>query len=285
MDRIDCQEMMNQYFKYCKVEKRLSPKTLKAYKIDLIQFYEYAIEKEPYSKDCIQEYIALLYEKYSVKTMKRKIASLKAYFNYLDYEDHISNNPFSRMRIKLHEPFVLPRIIPLSTIENMFQCAYRCLNTTDTKTYQYKTILRDVAILELLFATGMRISELCKLKKDDVSLEDRNIKIYGKGAKERYIQIGSTMVLKALQEYERAFEEQIAAMGHYFINRLGNQISDQSVRNMICKYCRLAGIELHITPHMFRHSFATFLLEEDVNRTTSPHTSTDKTEKGFYSAI
>lgn len=86
-----------------------------------------------------------------------------------------------------------------------------------------------------------------------------------KGAKERLIQIGNHDVLKAVESYQRAFGEKIEKAGWFFVNRLGRQLSDQSVRNMITKYSDMAGIQMHITPHMFRHSFATLLLEEDVD--------------------
>ena len=87
----------------------------------------------------------------------------------------------------------------------------------------------------------------------------------GKGAKERMLQIGNKCVLSALQVYRDSFEYQIIKSNAFFVNRLGNQLSEQSVRFMIVKYAAAAGIDLHITPHMFRHSFATFLLEEDVD--------------------
>lgn len=125
--------------------------------------------------------------------------------------------------------------------------------------------MRDVAILELLFATGMRISELCSLHTDDIDLIEGSVKIYGKGAKERLIQICNQNVLIALRNYVGCWNDKIQTSNHFFLNRLGNPLSDQSVRYMIQKYCGQAGISLHITPHMFRHSFATFLLEEDVD--------------------
>lgn len=98
-----------------------------------------------------------------------------------------------------------------------------------------------------------------------ISVKEGVIKIFGKGAKERIIQVGNTDVLEAVTEYYTAFAESIEATGYFFINRLGYRLSEQSVRNMITRYTNLAEIELHITPHMFRHSFATLLLEEEVD--------------------
>lgn len=131
--------------------------------------------------------------------------------------------------------------------------------------YQYNICLRDIAVLELLFATGMRVSELCSLSNSSIDLQDGVIKIYGKGSKERIIQVGNPDVLAAVNSYYCAFSNQIHKAGWFFVNRLGNRLSDQSVRNMINIYVELAEIDQHITPHMFRHSFATLLLEEDVD--------------------
>ena len=120
-------------------------------------------------------------------------------------------------------------------------------------------------MIELLFATGMRISELCSLKPSDIDLKSSNILIYGKGAKERMIQLGNPEVINALSLYQEVFREDIDACGYFFVNRLQRRLSDQSVRFMINRYAELAGIRQHITPHMFRHSFATLLLEQDVD--------------------
>ena len=125
--------------------------------------------------------------------------------------------------------------------------------------------LRDAAVAELLFATGMRISELCTLKSEDVNLYDGTILIYGKGDKERRIQIANDAVISILEEYKTDFKTEIKSCNHFFANQSGKALSDQSVRRMINKYSSLAGIDLHITPHMFRHTFATSLLEADVD--------------------
>ena len=132
-------------------------------------------------------------------------------------------------------------------------------------TYQSNTILRDIAVVELLFATGVRISELCTLTTQQVDLSSYKILIWGKGAKERMIQVGNTDVRKALLEYYNTFKSDIESSGWFFVNRLHQRFSEQSARDMIVKYLNKALIDLHITPHMFRHSFATLLLEADVD--------------------
>ena len=134
-----------------------------------------------------------------------------------------------------------------------------------TSSYGRKVALRNTLILELLFATGMRISELCSLTNAQIDFNDYIIKIYGKGSKERLIQICNKNVQNLLDEYRREFDFELKNYNYFFINRLCNRLSEQSVRNMINSYSKSAGVSIHITPHMFRHSFATLLLEEDVD--------------------
>lgn len=266
MENFNFEQLIQVYLNHCKYEKGLDEKTMKAYRIDLSQYAGTSSDPNVLlRKEHLQFYIAELHSKYAIKSVKRKIASLKAFFNYLEYEEISPSNPFSRLRVKLHEPFLLPRTIPLSTINTLFTCAYRQLSTADKGSCKYRTMLRDIAVLELLFATGMRISELCSLHSYDVNLSECVIRIYGKGNKERLIQIGNPEVLSAVWAYQDNYAEQIEETSWFFLNRLGNRLSSQSVRFMINKYCQAAGIQLHITPHMFRHSFATLLLEEDVD--------------------
>lgn len=267
MNEQETVQLLTQYLKYCRYEKGLSEKTIKAYRIDLAQFSSF-LGKSLLNceKGDMQGYLSSLHGCYKVKSMKRKIASLKAFYNYLECEDIIEQNPFVKLRVKLHEPFLLPKTIPLTNIDLILQCAYKSMDAqTSMQSYSYKSNLRDIAILELLFATGMRVSELCSISTETIDMNNGTIRIYGKGAKERIIQIGNPDVRAAVEKYYEAFSEQIQGTGWLFVNRLGNHLSDQSVRNMINTYATRAGIEQHITPHMFRHSFATLLLEEDVD--------------------
>lgn len=254
------------YTLHCENQKCLSQHTIKAYRVDLNQFSDFVGSSEIYySKQQIQTFIACLQAKYKIKSVKRKIATLKAFFAYLQFEELIENNPFQNIRIKLREPFLLPRTIPLVSIDSIFKCIYQQKNLYKEGSYKHGATIRDIAVLELLFATGIRVSELCSLRPSAVNLNNGTVKIYGKGAKERIVQIGSNAVLSAIATYYCVFSAQIAESGWFFVNRLGSQLSDQSVRCIIQKYTKLAGVDQHITPHMFRHSFATLLLEEDVD--------------------
>ena len=262
----DLQILIDNYLEYCKNQKRLDTKTIKAYRIDLSQFSKQNItpNASDITSDMLENYVATLHQKFKPKTVKRKIASLKAFFHYLEYKEITIINPFNKIKLHFREPVILPKTIPLHTVETFLSAIYNQYHNAKN-TYQRDCALRDVAVIELLFATGMRISELCSLKINDVNLYDRTVLIYGKGAKERLIQIGNDDVAKILNTYKSTFLTKMQKCHHFFANPNGTALSDQSVRRMIKKYTSLAGIELHITPHMFRHTFATSLLEADVD--------------------
>lgn len=257
---------IQKYLQFCAQRKNLDHKTIKSYSIDLRQFTNFVRENNLLwiSKNSIENYIDSLHNTLKPKSVKRKIASLKAFFHYLEVEEIIEINPFHKIQIKYKEPFILPKTIPLKTIEKIMNYAYM-VRKRQTTSYGRKTALRNVLILELLFATGMRISELCSLTNKQINFSDYIIKIYGKGSKERLIQICNKNVQNLLDEYRREFDFEIKNYDYFFINRLCNRLSEQSVRNMINSYSKGAGVSIHITPHMFRHSFATLLLEEDVD--------------------
>ena len=262
----DLQTQITNYLEYCQNQKRLDSKTLRAYRIDLTQFFNH-IQTAGISEitpEILEKFIAELHQKYKPKTVKRKIASLKALFHYFEYRELIERNPFNKVQVKFREPVLLPKTIPLHTVETFLSTIYNQLSDAKTD-YRKRNALRDAAVIELLFATGMRISELCSLQPNNVNLYDRTILIYGKGSKERKVQIGNDDVANILERYKNSFQTEIQSCGHFFANQNGKALSDQSVRRMINKYTSLAAIDLHITPHMFRHTFATSLLEADVD--------------------
>ncbi len=260
------QTQIDEYLKYCKIQKRLDSKTLKAYKIDLAQFIKFigTSKLTDITPLILEDFIATLHSKYKPKTVKRKIASIKALFHYFEYRDLIEKNPFNKIQIKFREATTLPKIIPLNYIEAILSIIYKSKDSAQTK-FQRRNALRDVAVIELLFATGMRISELCSLGIDDINLDNGTILIFGKGSKERMLQIGNIEVINILKEYHTDFLRECENCGHFFANQSGTPLSDQTVRRMINKYATLASINLHITPHMFRHTFATSLLDADVD--------------------
>ena len=258
-------KLLEQYLDYCVFQKKLDPKTIKAYKIDLRQFSDF-IETSSYSsnKDILNSFLSSLHQQYKPKSVKRKLASAKAFFHYLIYEEILEDNPFDKINIRFREPKRLPRTIPFAVVEAFMATIYHEFHITKT-VFQKNTVLRDIAAIELLFATGARISELCSLKIKDVDLKTQRILIWGKGAKERILQISNPDVLNILVEYYTVFQNDITSTGWFFINRSHTRFSEQSMRAMIKKYTQHANIALHITPHMFRHSVATLLLDADVD--------------------
>lgn len=260
------QIIIKNYLEYCRTQKRLDGKTLKAYRIDLRQFSEQisVTETADLTSTILETFVAKLHQQYAPKTVKRKIASLKALFHYLEYKEIINQNPFSKLQMRFREPIILPKTIPLHTIEALLNTIYEQYHNA-SGSYRKKTSLRDIAVIELLFATGIRISELCTIPYQNIDLQNNIIVINGKGAKERLIHICDKNVITALTKYHSEYDAEIHSCGYFFVNNIGNRLSDQSVREMINKYCRIADIQQHITPHMFRHSFATLLLEENVD--------------------
>lgn len=258
-------DYISEYLNYCEYRKQLNFKTIKAYKIDLNQYNSFCLDiSDPFSKKAVDSYITELFKHYKSKSVKRKIASLKAFFHYLEYTEFLAQNPFDKLGVYFREAKLLPKTIPFHSIQKFLSVLY-AQKMQAVSTYQFKCCLRDIAVIELLFATGMRISELCSLKPSDIDLESNTVLIYGKGAKERILQLGNSEVISALATYQSTFKADISACGYFFVNKRKQKLSDQSVRFMINRYAALAGIEQHITPHMFRHSFATLLLEQDVD--------------------
>ena len=254
-------EQVKKYLEYCEFRKELDWNTLKAYRIDLRQFFEYAMGDLP-DKEQIEDYITELHKKFKQKTVKRKIASIKAYYNYLEEREFIKENPFRKIKVKFKESMILPRIIPREEIEQLLNYMYAQENNIEKN---YKYWLRDIAIIEVLFATGARVYEISNIREESVNLNSGLIKIMGKGGKERYIQVSSGEILDLLKKYYQYNADAIKRSGFFFVNCRGNKFTEQSIRLMLKKYTRLAGIERNITPHMFRHSFATYLIEEEVD--------------------
>lgn len=256
------QNEVRPYLEDCEYRKELDKKTLKAYRIDLRQFVD-AMADEP-DKEAIEKYIIHLHKCFKQKTVKRKIATLKAFYNYLEEKEIISENPFHKIKVKFKETLVLPRIIPREEIEQLLNYMYKELeahNTGDHRKYK----LRDIAVTEVFFATGARVYEISNIKMDSINLHSGVIRIMGKGGKERYIQIGNEEILNLLQAYYQENRKAIQESGYFFVNRRGGRYTEQSIRGMLKQYTCLAGISRNITPHMFRHSFATYLIEEGMD--------------------
>lgn len=251
---------ISEYIEYCEYRKRLNSKTLKAYKIALKKFEIFCTDlSDCFAKNVVDDFITNLHKQYKPKTVKRKIASLKAFFHHMEYKELLNENSFTKLDIRFREAKLLPKTIPFHSIQTFLSTLYAQKELAESE-YQFRCCIRDIAVIELLFATGMGISELCSSNPSDIDFESNSILIYGKGAKERIIQLGNQEVISALVLYQETFKKDIEVCGYFFVNGLQHKLSDQSVLFMSNHYAELADISQHITPHMFRHSFATLLL-------------------------
>ena len=253
-------KIVHDYMEYCKKWKNLDWKTIKAYNIDLRQFIEFlGREKLPFQKEALTAYTAWMNERFKPRTVRRKLASIRALTTWLLDEELLEHSPFERLSLRVRQPLALPRTVPFRVVEQMLTAAHRNrrLHPND------KGALRGAAVLEMLFATGMRVSELCRLKAGDVDLNEGVIRVYGKNRKERVAYVTNREVLSVLRQYAR--EVPTGCHGTFFRNRHGKRLSEDSVRRMIRKYGEMTDCSARVTPHMLRHTVATQLLEADVD--------------------
>lgn len=266
MHNHDLKHLKENYINYCSYQRKLNSKTVKAYSLDLDQFFHFSESSDdPFSRNTLTEYLCHLNKTYQPRTAKRKLASLKAFLNYLVYEEFLPVSPLSKIKTNFREPKTLPRTIPANVIRQLLEYMYQLEDCSTLTPLQHKHILRDIAVIELLFSTGLRVSELSHLKQGDMDLKSKTVRIYGKGARERVLYIENEDVLTTLTKYQSLYHSEITQSGFFFINNWSFRYSEQSIRNMIKKYAKAIKSPVYITPHMFRHSFATFLLEEDVD--------------------
>jgi integrase/recombinase XerD len=265
-------EAIEQFLFHCRYEKNLSPKTLKAYSIDLRQVTDFLTANLPTThleaidKTALRLYIKTLFTGLAEKSVKRKVASLKALFHFLEREDLIAVNPFRKMDVRIKETKRLPRGLSLPDLKCLFHYLYEAKQMVlSPATPQYKILVRDIAVLETLFATGARVGEVCHLKLEDVDLTQGRIRILGKGSRERLLHLPEQDSLAALLDYRALWLDPSSLHPFFFHNRLGRRLSEQSVRTMLRRHAVNAGLSLHLTPHMLRHSVATLLLEQGVD--------------------
>lgn len=249
-------ELKELYLDICEFEKKLSDDTIKAYRIDLTQFVAFAGD-EIVDSQTLNRYIKHLNQSYAPRSVKRKLASLRAFFYEMELSGSICDNPFEKLHIRIHAPQQLPRVIPDQIVRKLLQSTY------DAYTPEKRATLRDVLVIELLFGTGIRVSELCELTSDAFQLQEDKLRlvIKGKGRKERVIQITTPQLILVANRYLEAYAQDIQEFGFVFLNRCGRQLSPQSVRRIISKHLKKIQTAYHVTPHMFRHTFATSLLE------------------------
>ncbi|MDF2928196.1 site-specific tyrosine recombinase XerD [Anaerospora sp.] len=249
---------VSQFINYLAVERGLAQNTLESYGRDLRQFQSYLQNSQmdilkDSSRNTILTYLNNLQTKgRAVSTISRNLAAIKSFYQYLVRERYLEKDPAANLESpKLEKK--LPKILTIAEVEELLKQPNAFLPAG----------LRDKAMLELLYATGIRVSELISLNISDVNLDMGYIKCFGKGAKERIVPLGS-IAAKCVQEYinkgrsklVRTYEESAL-----FVNHHGNRLTRQGFWKIIKKYAQEANILREITPHTLRHSFATHLLE------------------------
>ena len=251
-------QTLTAYFTYCELQKNLDSKTLKAYRIDLKQFVGQHPSPAAITRGEMEHYIEYLMARYKTATVKRKVAALKAFYRYLVYEEILEHSPFEKIQIHIRQEVLLPRVIDRPILEAIFSAAYDDLKRAKSCLAR-QNIIRNIAVLELLFASGIRVSELCTITCDNLNLTSQVVLIRGKGNKERQIYLASSPVIDALKAYSKVRSPYSENEVFFFLNRDGKRLSEQSVRRIVNRYTNLAQQSGHYTPHMFRHSFATYL--------------------------
>ena len=260
---MDYQSEFRDYLSYCARQKHLDSKTVKAYRIDIRQYLNFiGSNHTELTRKSIDDYLSDLNQTFKPRSVKRKIAAIKSFFSYISEKHSEFENPFLGMRIKIAQKKTLPRIIPLRVINLILKKAHEQEKYAKSKK-QRLIAMRETAVLELLFATGIRVSELCGINNEDISLQEGYLLVHGKGNKDRVIDIENPDVISALDDYKSA--ECDANTQFFFLNRHHRPLSGQSVRQIVTRYADLVCAEQHITPHMFRHSFATYLLDAGVD--------------------
>ena len=252
--------LITTFLNHARVEKGLSPNTTSAYRRDLVKFDEFAKKRklslETVTSDVLVDFLASLYrQKLESRTVARHLVTLRNFFRYAQVQDLISVDP----TLNLESPKIrrtLPGYLRLEEVELL-------LNQPDDKT---PLGLRDRAMLEVLYSTGLRVSELVNLRVMDLDTKIGCVRCIGKGDKERIVPIGKK-ALALVDRYLREARPKLVGKGKQalattlFINRRGSPLSRVGVWKILSAYGRQAGLRVGSTPHMLRHSFATHLLE------------------------
>jgi integrase/recombinase XerC len=245
------------YLEYLQHIKKFSPHTVRAYKQDIQQFLDYFQEgKLSVNKENIRDFITVVFLKTKKKTtIARKIYAIKSFYIYLLQKGKIAKNPFDAIGTPKVDK-VLPEILTEREMSEF-------LDRLPEDTFLH---LRNKAIFEFLYATGLRISELTGLKLVDINFDEELVRVLGKGKKERIVPFhdhAKEILLKYLAEARRQFKTSIE---YIFLNARGKKISDRSVEIILQNtYCELMRSNKHVYPHLFRHSFATHLLQRGAN--------------------
>jgi integrase/recombinase XerD len=247
---------ISSFLTHVQVEKGLASNTLSAYRRDLAKFDDFAkkrkLELTAVKRDDLVDFLASLYrQKLESKTVARHLVTLRNFFRHAQVQDLISEDPSAH----LESPKIrrsLPGYLRLEEVERLLQLPDQATPLG----------LRDRAMLEVLYSTGLRVSELTSLRVPDLDMKVGCVRCIGKGDKERIVPVGKK-ALGIVEKYLRDGRPKLlgAAGAFLFVNRRGGRISRVGVWKILSAYGKRAGLRIPLTPHMLRHSFATHLLE------------------------
>lgn len=260
---------IEKYLLHCEYERRLDEKTIGAYRLDLNKFAE---GMEPttllcsINRDDVRKWVHSL-SSYRHKTIKRKIASLQGFMKYMEAEYDEFENPMRRLQIRIKNPIRLPEVMTAEEVKCLLDRLEKEANSSLCKSRSHVLKVRNRAVIELLFGSGMRIGELCCLRNKDVDLHNGQVHIIGKGNKERVVDVCLPVILDAMYQWLAVRTTSPLPDEFFFTNLRGQRLDPQTVRALVGQLRNVCHINKHITPHTFRHTFATLLLEENVDIT------------------
>jgi integrase/recombinase XerD len=261
---LSAEDLVAQYLRYLTVERGLSPHTVRAYASDLARYLEWCERTsiDPIALDhrALRRYLAEMDRaRYSRTTIKRRLSAVRSFFNYLVTEDIVSSDPASVL-LAPKAPSRLPRLVPNDVLQALF-------DAPDPAT---PTGLRDRAVLELLYASGARVSELSSLDLKGLDLAQGQITVMGKGSKERVIPI-HRFAADRIRDYLAQGRPRLAkpqSPEAVFLSARGNRFSEDAIRRMFKRYLSEAGAQGSLSPHAMRHTFATHLLDQGADLRT-----------------
>lgn len=243
---------IDNFLEYLEVIRKHSNHTINNYRIDLIDFYEFNKEKiKNVDREIVNKYMQYLYDKnISKATISRRLSSLRSFYNYLEKNGIVNKNYFSMVKNPKKENG-LPKFVKEVDVDKMFMIP-------DIR----KPIgQRNLLIIRMLYATGVRVSELVNIKLSDIDINERIIRIFGKGSKERVVVFGNnTQEILELYLNNGRYRLSNGKNDYLFLNKDGEQLSDRYVRKILDDIIIKASIQTHVSPHMLRHTFATGML-------------------------
>ncbi len=244
-------QYIEMFLNYLKVIKKASSYTINSYRIDLLELYDFKTDLLNVTSSTVTEYLEYLYSRQLKRnSISRKLSSIRSFYQYLQKENLVKENYFREIA-NPKKNSVLPKYAKDNDLEKLFASFDRGKPLGQ----------RNALILEMLYATGIRVSELVNIRLSDINYYDRTIKILGKGRKERVVFYGSCCE-DALNLYLKIGREQLRkqATDYLFLNKNGTRLSTRSIRNIIDNAVRECEINYHISPHTLRHTFATDML-------------------------